>query len=64
MEEDSKKVIPMRPLRDVLAEFDKMVDQEMSSASGDSPCIKCNGTGTELVYNEIGQVRGGKPCKH
>lgn len=64
MEEDSKKVIPMRPLRDVLAEFDKMDDRDMDGASGDSPCTRCNGTGTELIHDERGQVRGAKQCSH
>lgn len=27
-------------------------------------CEKCNNTGTELMRNEAGQVRGARPCTH
>lgn len=63
MGEDSK-VVPMRPLRDVLREFEALIDDEAGDAPKDGPCKRCNGTGTELIYNERGQVSGGKKCSH
>lgn len=63
MEEDSK-VIPMRPLRDVLAEFEALIDDEAGYASKDGPCKRCNGTGTEVIYNEQTKVTSARRCTH
>lgn len=61
MAEDSK-VIPMRPLRDVLREFEDMMDAEETAAPKDGPCTRCNGTGTEVI-REHG-YESARPCSH
>lgn len=63
MDGDFKVVTPMRPLREVLAEFEAMIDQDENQA-GDDPCPRCNGTGTEVVYNEVLKINSGRPCSH
>lgn len=63
MAEDSK-VIPMRPLRDVLHEFESLIDSEESDAPIDGPCRRCNGTGTEPIRNERGLIVSARPCSH
>lgn len=64
MDEDSKPAIPMRPLRAVLAEFEKLIDSESPSASTDGPCERCNGTGSEPIRNERGVIISARPCSH
>lgn len=63
MDEDSK-VIPMRPLRDVLAEFEALIGEESADAPKDGPCRRCNGTGTEVTYNEQTKVTSARRCTH
>ena len=63
MAEDSKTV-PMRPLRDVLREFETLIDLEEGEAPNDGPCRLCNGTGTEVIYDDQGQSKGARPCSH
>lgn len=63
--DELSKVIPMRPLRDVLAELEKLIDSEQDNAPPpDGPCRRCNGTGTEVIYNEQTKLTSGRPCGH
>lgn len=61
MAEDSK-VVPMRPLRDVLREFEEMIDAEEDGAPADGPCPRCNGTGTEVIRQP--KYESSRPCSH
>lgn len=63
MDEDSK-VIPMRPLREVLTEFEAAIEQEERTSNNDGPCPMCNGTGTEIVHNEQTKVTSARRCQH
>lgn len=60
MAEDSK-VIPMRPLRDVLREFEELIEAG-DDAPTDDPCTRCNGTGTEVIRQS--GYESAKPCNH
>ena len=62
MEEDFK-VTPMRPLREVLREFEDAIETDGAAAS-DDPCPRCNGTGTEVIYNEQLKTSSGRRCSH
>lgn len=57
------KVAPMRPLRDVLAEFESMIDTEQATTN-DEVCDRCNDTRSELIRDSNGTVIGAKPCTH
>lgn len=63
MAEDSK-VDPMRPLREVLREFEALIDSEETDAPGDGPCGRCNGTGTEVIYDDQGKSKSARRCNH
>lgn len=63
MAEDSK-VVPMRPLRDVLREFEALIESEEAGAANNGPCEHCNGTGTETIRNEQGIIVSARPCSH
>ena len=60
--DDLSKVTPMRPLRDVLREFESLMDSEAEDAPKDEPCMRRNGTGTELVKD--GNLVRARACKH
>lgn len=60
MEKDSN-VTPMRPLRDVLAEFEAMIDSDQAVTS-EGICVKCNNTGTEVIYQD--GITSARPCSH
>ena len=60
--EENFNTTPMRPLREVLAEFEQMIDTEQSTSN--EVCEKCHGTNTELIRDEQGRVIGARRCGH
>lgn len=61
---ERSKVIPMHPLREVLREFETLMDEEAEDAPKDGPCRRCNGTGTEVIYNEQTRITTARRCTH
>jgi len=61
--DEHSKVIPMRPIRDVLRDFESMVDAE-EDAPDDGRCRRCNGTGTELIVDEQTKITSARRCTH
>jgi hypothetical protein len=61
---DHSKATPMRPLRDVLRDVEAMIDVDEEDLSADGPCLRCNGTGTEVIQDEQTGITSAKRCSH
>ena len=62
--DEHSKVVPMRRIREVLREFEELMENETDGAAEDGPCRRCNGTRTEVIYNEQTGVTSARPCDH
>lgn len=62
MDRDERPAQPMTTVRDTLSEIDRYIDKER--LSGSDVCPKCLNTGTEVVYDEQGKAKAGRPCTH
>lgn len=58
---DESSLTSMVSLREVLLEIDRHIDKDRFTSD---PCAKCNGTNTELVYGDKGEVLGARACRH
>lgn len=61
---ENSKVVPMRPLREVLRDYEALIDDEAEDAPKDGPCRRCNGTGSEVIYNEQTRTTSARRCAH
>lgn len=63
MDEDFKTT-PMRPIREVLHEVEAELYKPNRPDKYEPPCSLCNGTGTQVIYNEQTRVTSARPCVH